>query len=420
VKALRIFLTLFVWWGLSMPCCLAGGVDNPGVTVESGKPEHQLLVMLHMPLPHYRPENSYAGRYAGDVSHSARRRTAEAIAGQHHLKIVSDWPMPTLGVDCFVMESPEPVGQLVEVLSRDARVESVEAMSVYHSLGNNDPLYALQPVAALWHLSDLHQVTTGKNIRVALVDSGVDVLHPDLTGQVRLTENFVDNSSYIAEAHGTAVAGIIAARAGNGIGIEGVASNAQLLGLRACWEVSASQTLCNSFTLAKALNFAILHDAQVINMSLTGPSDRLLQRLLDVAIGKGISVVGAADALRTDGGFPASHPGVLAVTELQTGISPRQGVLMAPGRDIPTTSSGGGWGFVSGASYACGHVSGLVALLLEINPAQSSEKIKKNLILLPPADGRPASVIDACASVAKIHGSCVCSCRDNYAVRSAQ
>ena len=376
---------------------------------------HQLLVMLHMPLPHFRPDSSYSGRY-DDSGHKARRRIAEAIAALHKLKLISNWPMPTLGVDCYLMESTEPVENVKTALTLDKRVEWVQEMSVYHTLAANDPLYSLQPSAKFWHLSEIHQVTTGRNIRIAVIDSGVDDNHPDLTGQVNLKENFIDNNPYVSEAHGTAVAGIIGAKAGNGVGIEGVASNAQLMALRACWELSVLDTQCNSFTLGKALNFAILHKAQVINLSLTGPTDKLLQLLLDAALAQGITVVGAFDTRRKDGGFPASHPGVLAISDEDV-KQMRMGAMLAPGRDIPTTVPGGKWGLVNGASFACAHVSGLVALLLELNPAQTSEKIKQKLVVTPPVVGRTEGTIDACASVAQSVNSCVCSCNGSNAAK---
>ena len=73
--------------------------------------------------------------------------------------------------------------------------------------------------------------------------------------------------------------------------------------------------MCDTLSLAKALYFAIGHDAQVINLSLSGPPDPLLGRLIDVALARGIVVVGALDPNAADGGFPASHPGVVAVSD---------------------------------------------------------------------------------------------------------
>src|SRR6202000_172368 len=114
----------------------------------------------------------------------------------------------------------------------------------------------------------------------------------------------------------------VAARADNGIGIVGIAPEAQLYALRACWEVSASQTLCNSLSLAQALSFAVDRKADVINMSLSGPVDLLLGRLIDVALAHRQQVVAAVDARAAGGGFPAAHPGVIAVADAQSDVSP--------------------------------------------------------------------------------------------------
>lgn len=418
-----LLVAILLW--LVMSPVLADSADE--LTGKPAPVSYQLLVMLHMPLPHFRPDSSYSGRYTDDVSHSARLRIALDIAQQHKLKLVSDWPMPALGVDCYLMEAQEPAEKVVNNLAHDNRVEWVQVMGVYHTLSNaesskavnevNDGLYPLQPSARFWHLSELHQRSTGHGVRVAIIDSGIDDNHPDLTGQVKIKENFIDNNPYVSEFHGTAVAGVIAAKADNGMGIVGVAPNVNLMALRACWEISEHDTQCNSFTLGKALNFAILHKAQVINMSLTGPPDRLLAMLLNAALAQGIIIVSAVDLQHADGGFPASHPGVLAISEEDFGVSPA-GVLMAPGRDIPTTVPGGSWKFVNGASFACAHASGLVALLLQLKPALTSETIKQKIVLNSTSSERPGKAIDACATMTLLTGSCVCSCHNKYAAKA--
>jgi subtilisin family serine protease len=414
-----------LWGVVAVAICLAiwggsaGAIEDPAGSVgqeAAGTTEgvaRQLLVMLRTPLPHFRPENAYSGRYTDDAGHRARRRIAEAIARSHDLKVVSDWPMPLLRLDCFVMEasSIDSVGAVAEILSRDPHVEWVQRMSEYRVLGAGDPLYTLQPSARYWHLAELHGATTGRDVRVAIIDSGVDDRHPDLQGQVRLKENFVDGNPYVPESHGTAVAGIIGASAGNGVGIEGVASNAQLMALRACWEGAHGETTCNSFTLGKALNFAIMRKARVINLSVAGPSDRLLQLLLDAALAQGIVVVVAVDRHDPTGGFPASHAGVLAVAD-EDGDAVGNDVWMAPGRDVPTTAPGGRWSFVSGASYACAHVSGMVALLVQLHASFSPTQIRQELITYPASSnlGRTPGKIDACATISKSVGTCICSC----------
>ncbi len=368
----------------------------------------QVMVMLSIPPSHFRADASYAGAYRNDNGRHARRRIALELAKAHGLKLVSDWPIPLLGVDCYVLALPDgaDAASAAAGLARDARVEWAQAVQQFQTLASGDPLYPVQPGALQWRLDDLHRTATGRKITVAVIDSGIDERHPDLAGQVALKENFIDGRPYLPEHHGTAVAGIIAARADNGIGIRGIAPGARLLSLRACREQQGAAAQCDSFSLAKALNFAIERGPQVINMSLTGPGDRLLQRLLDVAMARGIAVVGAADPRSSDGGFPASWPGVLSV-----------GGEAAPGHDIPTTAPGGGFSMVSGSSYASAHVSGLLALMGEASPGAGAARMRGYLHGAGvKVAGQP--MIDACAALTRAASRCVCSCELNAGVKA--
>jgi hypothetical protein len=395
--------------------------------IEAATAAPQLLVMLRLPPQHFRPDSAYGGGYAGDAARVARRRVAAELAGTYGLKLVSAWPMPAIGVDCFVMEEAGggPVERALAALARDPRVLWAQPVSMYEGLDGGDPLYRVQPAARDWQLAALHRVSTGRKVAIAVIDSGIDGGHPDLLGQVALRENFVDGAPDAPEAHGTAVAGIIAARAGNGVGIAGIAPGARLLALRACWERAGAPVRCNSFTLGQALNYALMHDAKIINLSLTGPADRLLRALLDVALARGIAVVGAADPRRADGGFPASHPGVIAVAQAGTVTAPA-GALRAPGTDVPTSVPGARWGLVNGSSYAAAHVSGLAALLVELRPAATPAQLRSRLREEAGAAGPSAQAatlqtghagsIGACAVLGRAAGACVCLCPSTAAM----
>jgi subtilisin family serine protease len=411
MSQLKRFACCLVAWALAGVLSAAAAPPEPVQdTAPDGAPaaaqsateqvdDHKLLVMLRLPPPHYRPDASYGGRYNDDSGRSARRRTAADLAQAHGLTLVEDWPMPVLGVDCYVMRYADGANaqQILALLSRDPRVEWAQQVALYDGMGSTaDALYPTQPSAKLWHLTELHRLTTGRDINIAVIDSGIDGSHPDLAHQLSVNENFVGSGASPAELHGTAVAGIIAARAGNG-GIIGVAPDARLMALRACWQQPDRSTRCSSFTLGKAINYAILHGARVINLSLSGPPDRLLDRLTDVALDRGITVVGAVDPHASGATFPASHAGVLAVAALSA--LPPHGVLMAPGRDIPTTAPGARWQFVNGSSYAAAHVSGMAALLAQLQPDAGAARLRT---LLSPADSANAGTIDACHFIARL------------------
>jgi subtilisin family serine protease len=365
-------------------------------------PERQIMVMVRHPPDHYRPNSAYAGSYGDELARSARDRLARRIARKYGLRLIDDWPMPMIGIDCFVMAVPDArsTSAAIEQVARDPSVSWAQPVEFFGAQevvrAHNDPLFAAEPVVRQWRLAELHQIATGRGVRIAVIDSGIDADHPDLASQLLVNRNFVARRPLARERHGTGVAGIIAATADNRIGIAGVAPDARLLGLRACWQ-SGSATVCDSFSLAKALYFAIQRRAQVINLSLSGPDDRLLRKLLRTALTRGSSVVAAFDPKRRDGGFPASVKGVIAVSDAFS----RGPVYTAPGHDVPTTQPGGRWFLVNGSSYAAAHVSGLAALVRQ-------RRQSPGLSLVSSRTG--GGSIDACATLVRIGGGCDCSC----------
>jgi subtilisin family serine protease len=398
--------------------------------------ERRILVMLRMSPQHFRPSGDYGGSYGDGEGRSARWNVALRLARKQGVALVDEWPMPLLGVDCYVMAVPEGQSQQETAarIASDPAVAWSEPMHTYRgqsaavgktapagkglpvSQGGaaaqpNDPLYLAQPAAREWRLSALHLISTGRNVRVAVIDSMIDATQPDLLGQLDLRENFASTHSTAPEDHGTGVAGVIAARANNGVGIVGIAPDARLMGLRACWEEPATSgaspraTVCDSLSLAKALGAAIERKAQIVNMSLSGPSDLLIGRLLDIALKRDMTVVAAYDRDLPDGGFPASHHGVVAVVAEASG-TPIAGVFSAPGRDVPTTEPGGRWGLVNGSSFAAAHVSGLFALLRQREPASHDASA------LVPA--RLAGTIDVCATLMQKGDPCNCGCAPGH------
>jgi len=389
---------------LALACTGMAAADETHVAADVSR---EILVMLRLPPPHYRSGANYGGAYVDAAGGAARRRIADGLARAQGLSVLSGWPMPAIGVDCYVLRVPAgaDLDEVARRVARDSRVEWAQPVHRFRALAAvvaatapsaQTSLYALQPSARLWRLDDLHKVSTGRGVRVAVIDSGVDAAHPDLAGRIELERNFVDARSDVAEAHGTAVAGIIGARADRGMGVVGIAPQARLLALRACWEESATLTLCSSFTLAQALQAAIAADAEVINLSLSGPDDRLLARLIDAAIERGAIVVGAVDARAPGGGFPASHAGVLAVSDrLGAGAA----VLSAPGDDVPAPAPGARWNFVSGSSFAAAQVAGMLALAREVTPRPAMRQSSAWVRFPADSPDGAAGYVDACATL---------------------
>lgn len=387
--------------GLNLLC------GAPAARAAEAEPQ-QILVLVQLPAPHFQPNASYGGGYADPAAASARRRIGAKLAHAYGLARVTDWPIPSLSLDCIVLSVPpdRTVDQVMQQLSHDPQVAWSQPMNAFHGqsapAAYNDPLFPAEPAAGEWRLAELHTLATGRNVRVAVVDSLVDAQQPDLVGQIAVLRNFVADHPAKAEEHGTSVAGVIAALPNNDRGIVGVAPGARILALRACWETPAERSaVCNTLSLARALDFAIGQRAEIINMSLSGPSDLLIGRLLDLAAARGAIVVAAFDRARDDGGFPASHVGVVAVAN-EDQPRPRPGVFLAPGRDVPTTGLGGRWILVNGSSYASAHMAGLLALIRE----KSTSPVHASKVVFL----RPSGSIDACTSLRRVATNCGCAC----------
>jgi hypothetical protein len=325
-----------------------------------------------------------------------------ALAAEYGMELRAEWPIAPLGVVCAVFRVADAaaVAALLARLAADPRIEQAQALNLFQTVQAPepgapdlpaDPLLGLQHAARGLNLAAAHRHATGLGVRVAVIDSGIAAAHEDLAGAVEVLRDFVaaPPAEVPAERHGTAMAGVIGARAENRRGILGVAPAATLLGLRACWEAPpAASGRCSSFTLARAVSFAIGARADVINLSLAGPRDPLLARLIVAARAAGIVVVAA----RGEGGvdFPAAEPGVIAVAATR----PAAGDVAAPGERVLTTVPEG-YDFVSGGSVAAAHVSGLAALIRERTPGADAAAVLAALRLA----AAPGGVPDACRAL---------------------
>ncbi|GFE80490.1 serine protease [Steroidobacter agaridevorans] len=300
------------------------------------------------------------------------RATARELATHYRMKPVREWPIAQLSVHCIVyeMNAGESQSDLLRRLRSDARVESAQPLNSFTTMGQaengpyNDPYAGLQGSLAAMGVPQAHAWSRGKGVNIAVIDTGVDASHADFAGSHVSVSNFTGQRLRPA-AHGTAVTGIIAATGGNRLGIVGVAPEADVHVLAACWSAAAnpSQAVCDSFTLAIALANAIELKANIVNLSLGGPSDPLLRRLVEHGLARNMIFVAALPGTGAASGFPSEIPGVVVVDAVGHAHTARD-VLLAPGTDVLTLAPPNGYDFVSGSSMAAANVSGGIALLL--------------------------------------------------------
>jgi hypothetical protein len=358
-------------------------------------------------------------RYPGVPS--AIASSMKGLAAEHRLEPVDHWPMLSLGVQCFVYEAPADadVDALIARLAADPRVESAQRMNRFElqesSSGEaaawDDPYRGLQSSLDTLEITQAHRWSTGRGVRIAVIDTGVEASHPELTGQVAERRNFVGGAeSAGGDRHGTAIAGVIAAHAGNRQGIVGVAPDARVLALRACEQRQPEgRGSCTTFDLARAIDHAIGTEADVINLSLGGPRDPLLERLLGQAIARDVVVVAAAG--EGEAGFPAVMPGVIAVRADNPTLRSSQ-ALTAPGIDVLSLAPPDGYDYFSGHSIAAAQISGIVALLLQRAPRLRPAEVRPLLAHTARRSGIPGQdtqlQVSACAALAAVRDGVSC------------
>jgi subtilisin family serine protease len=422
--------------GLALAGCAASGVRIQSQSLSENvarSPERFIIAAVSNDPVAFMAHAGSTPRVYGTVSAygptEQARQVLRELEAQYSLREVSAWPIESLHMHCAVLEIPQGADRdsLLAQLAQDHRIVLTQAVQTFAMRTDlqsrdpyNDPYVGLQRGFLEMDVAEAHPFSRGEGVKVALIDTGVDVNHPDLRGSIDAASNFVDadDLQFARDRHGTEMAGVIAAVANNREGIVGIAPGARLLVYKACWQerAGADAAHCNSFTLAKALSAAFDAHAQIINMSLAGPNDPLLDDLIRVGLHRGVLIVGAADA--QEGGL-LHQPGVIEVASTEA-PSANNSALLAPGREILTLLPGGHYDFASGASIATAQVSGVVALMLARSPALSASSAYQ--LLRDTSDSGSADVtlkrVNACAALVTLVHRGLCRASDAAPINS--
>jgi subtilisin family serine protease len=311
--------------------------------------------------------------------------------------------------------------EVLAALARDPRVLLAQPLHEFHTLSTpadtpayDDPLYDLQTNLAVLGVPEAQRRAQGAGVRIALIDTAVDASHPDLAGRIVRSRSFVsgERGAGGSQRHGTAMAGIIAAVANNGIGIVGIAPRAELEVYAACWQLEPDRdaAVCNTFTLARALAAALESGAPLVNLSVAGPEDALLTALIATGVRRGVVFVGARDA---GGGFPAAIPGVIGAAGSEAGVVP-PGALAAPAQHVLTLRPRAQYDFESGTSVSAAEITGVIALLMSATRTRLSTETILGLLRPAPtavvAGGADPATVNAAAALARLDSSQRRSC----------
>ena len=272
----------------------------------------------------------------------------------------------------------------VELLKRNPHIKSAEIDKLIapEQVGN-DTYYA-----SAWHLPKIQaplawDSALGTGVTIAILDSGVDAMHPDLKSKMVSGWNFFDGNADTSDVygHGTKVAGSAAAASNNGTGVTGVAWNAKIMPIR----ISDTAGYAFYSTIAEGIYWAADHGAKVVNVSYSVQGSVSVQNAANYLKSKGGLVINSAG---NSGAIDSTLANNAMISVSATGSSDAKASwssfgdyvdVSAPGSSIWTTVRGGGYAAVSGTSFSSPVTAGVVALMMSANPALKPTELESIL-----------------------------------------
>jgi len=289
--------------------------------------------------------------------------------------------------DFLIFAAADAAGRVLDGRSDERGVRQSTFQSTNDAGTPNDPFFDKQWALAKIKAESAWKVATGSNVTIAVIDSGVDLDHPELAARVVEGYDFVSDDSEADDdyGHGTLVAGVAAAAANNDVGIAGLAWNARIMPVK----VLDGQGQGVSSNLTCALYWAADRGADIINISIIsfGPSFGM-QSAINYAANEGALIFSAAGNLFEEGNpvtYPAAHDNVIAVAatdkdDAHAWFSSAGAFvdIAAPGVGIysPFPPTHDEYRSVYGTSLATPHGAGLAALVLSAVPSLSSEEVE--------------------------------------------
>ena len=321
---------------------------------------------------------------------------AVEIANQYNLNLIE---YSHYGFALYETLSQQSVDRFIDLgFSKNGTSQTLE--NPWRSNVINDPYYSDQYAIPMMEVDQAWAIEEGSpDYLIAIIDTGIDTDHPEFSGRIsQRSYNAVTEEVGIAvveddQGHGTNVAGVIGAIKNNNQGIAGIVQNSMLLIIKAnniddsSTSEDESETYSDS-TLTKAIRYAIQQGADVINMSLGGPSyNNTVQNAINDAYEAGVIIVASSgNNGNSELQYPASYQHVISVGAVEEDMNiasystHNQHVdLSAPGSYIVVTDMDGGYASASGTSFSAPQVTGAIALLQSYLPELTDDQTMDRL-----------------------------------------
>jgi hypothetical protein len=376
-----------------------------------------------------------ANQLVAEIDGALSDAQADELARRHGLERLQSQNFALIGstIGLFRIVDRRAAETVSRELAADANVRTVQPNFRYvlqdqkAALTEGDPG---QYAAAELRLPEAHKLADGANVTIAVIDSGIDVKHPELANSIADSFDAL-GSKEGPHVHGTGVAGAIVSHAR----LTGSAPAARILAIRAFGKVSSGAE-STSFVILRGLDYAASHGAQIVNMSFAGPKDALIERGIAALAAKGIVMVAAAGnaGAKSPPLYPAANANVIAIsaTDAQDRLftaSNRGGYIAvaAPGVDVFLPAPDEKYQITSGTSFSAAYVSGLAGLMLERNPALKPEELRAILMKTARDLGSPgrddlfgAGEADAFAAVSAVGTTPIAAIGDSPAGQAGE
>ena len=363
-----------------------------------------------------------AKEIVAEIDGSLTSGQVDALARRHGLRRIESQSFELIGatIGLFRIAGNKTVETASREFAQDSSVRTVQPNFRYAlqdqktAANDGDPS---QYARLKLRLPEAHAIADGANVTVAVIDSGIDLKHPEFAG-VTITPFDALGSKEGPHAHGTGVAGAIVSH----VRLMGSAPAAHILAVRA-FGASGKGGESTSFVILKGLDLAAGHGAQIVNMSFAGPKDAIISRGLAALAARNIVAVAAAGNAgpKSPPLYPAADASVIAVsaTDAQDKLFPASNrgsyiALSAPGVDLFLPAPDDKYQITSGTSFSSAYVSGLAALVLARNPSLKPDEVRAVLMktardLGPPGpdDQFGAGEADAFAAVSAVAAASV-------------
>jgi subtilisin family serine protease len=329
-------------------------------------------------------QNTVAKQIVAEIKGSVSDEQAREFGRRHGLERLQSQSFPLLGatIGLFRITDNRSVATVRRELATDANFGLIQPNFRYRLQDQRTALIegdAAQYALAQLRLPQAHTLAHGANVTIAIIDSGIDVKHPELLNSIGDSFDAL-GSNEGPHLHGTGIAGAIVAHAR----LMGSAPEARVLAIRA-FGTAPNGAESTSYVILKSLDYAAEHGAQIINMSFAGPRDTVIERAIAATAAKGIVLVAASGNAgpKSPPLYPAANPNVIAVsaTDAQDKLFPASNrgnhiAIAAPGVEIFLPAPDEKYQMTSGTSFSAAYVSGIAALVLERNPALKPEEVR--------------------------------------------